>query len=114
MALNFKGNVLDVVIDQAQVYDDDGKAIPGKTAPRIRARVIPLKPESVMVNITNCSEVTQAAFKALVGKTVVFPCRVGQTDSGMSFLSVQSDLSPDDIDLIAQKPIPPAAQQQNK
>lgn len=116
MAQFSKVKILKVETDKAQVYKDN-KAVEGEFTTRVRALVVPIKPDPLYVNITKSGDEVINTFKALEGKTVLFPARLGVTDSGVSFLSLENGITIDDIDIIpdkAPKPLSGMGQPQQK
>lgn len=104
MAQFSKVKILKIVEDTAQAYDAEGKAIPGQRTPRIRALVVPIKPDDIHINLTAAGDEVINTFRALEGKNVLIPARAGVTESGMVYLSLDKSTTPDDIDLLVDKP----------
>ena len=102
MAQFSKVKILKVETDKAQVYRDN-KAVEGEFTVRVRALVVPIKPDPLYVNITKAGDEVIQTFKALEGKTVLFPARLGATDSGVAFLQLENGITIDDIDVIPDK-----------
>lgn len=114
-----KVKIIRVEKDNAQVYED-GKPVPGKLTPRIRAIVIPVKPDSMAMNITSFSNEIIQTFKSLEGQVVMFPSTLGVTENGTLYLQLDKSITVDEIDVIAEKPaqrsssMPPINQNQTK
>lgn len=103
MASYSKVKILDVIEDTTQSYDENGDPVKGKRDSRIRAFVVPVKPDPVYVNLTAAGDEIINTFRALKNHVVLFPSRAGVTATGVVYLSLGQGITVDDIDLIPDK-----------